>query len=345
MTRQSLKTPPTLQIHDESSLPSWLTKTLCLATVGMMFMPYFLEGKPFELRMLTIIFLYAVLGHGWNILGGYAGQTSLGHGVFFGIGAYVDAILVTQFNWSPWIGMPLGALVASMVGVALGWPCFKLRGHYFVIATLVLAESIFLLVNAWDDVGSAMGIQLPILQESWKHLQFSHHKEGYYYLSLAMLVFVTILVAKLQASRFGYVLRAIRDDEDAVRSLGFSPELYKQGAMALSAAIVGLAGGFYTQYVLFVDPASCLALSLSVTIALIAILGGVGTVAGPILGACVLIPLSEYSRVWFSGTGRNLDLLIYGALIMLISVRRPNGLFGIFNDMIKQKGDIHANRI
>ncbi len=143
-----------------------------------------------------------------------------------------------------------------------------------------------------------------------------------------LLAVVTALVWALQRSSFGFVLRAIRDDEAAVRSLGFSPARYKQVAMAVSAGIVGTCGGFFAQYVLFVDPPSVLALSLSVTIALIPILGGIGTVSGPIIGAAVLVPLSEYSRVWFSGTGRNVDLLIYGALIMLISVYRPQGLAG-----------------
>lgn len=297
--------------------------------------PALLGERPFELRMLTIVCLYATLGHGWNVLGGYAGQSSLGHGVFFGAGAYVTACLVGLLGASPWLALPAGALAAALIGVAIGWPCFRLRGHYFVIATLVVAESAFLLVNAWEPLGGAMGLNLPIRPDGFANLQFGRDKTGYYYVALAMLALVTALVWALQRSSFGFVLRAIRDDEAAVRSLGFSPARYKQVAMALSAAIVGACGGFFAQYVLFVDPPSVLALSLSVTIALIPILGGIGTVSGPIIGAAVLVPLSEYSRVWFSGTGRNVDLLVYGALIMLISVYRPQGLAGVLGDALR----------
>jgi branched-chain amino acid transport system permease protein len=226
--------------------------------------------------------------------------------------------------------MAAGGAVAAAAGVLIGIPCFRLKGHYFVIATLVVAESVFQLFTAWDWVGGAMGLQLPVREQGLLNLQFHRNKVPYYYIALGMLVAVTALVWWLEHSRFGYILRALRDDEEAARSLGFSPALYKLLAMALSAGIVGIGGVFFAQYVLFVDPFSVLALSFSVVIALIPILGGAGTVAGPILGAIVLVPISEYSRVLFSGTGRNVDLLIYGFLIMLISVYRPDGLAGLF---------------
>jgi branched-chain amino acid transport system permease protein len=146
-----------------------------------------------------------------------------------------------------------------------------------------------------------------------------------------MLVTVTGFAAWLRQSRLGYIFQAIRDDEDAARSLGFSPQRYKLIAVGLSAGIIGVCGVFYAQYVLFIDPASVLAVSLSVIIALIPIFGGVATVSGPIIGAAVLVPISEYSRVWFSGSGRNVDLLIYGFLIMAIAVYRPNGVVSIFS--------------
>ncbi len=307
----------------------WRVAGIVLLLLAALAAPRLLAERPFELRMVTVVCLYAVLGHGWNVIGGYAGQTSLGHGVFFGVGAYVTALAGSALGWNPWAGMALGALVAAAIGVAIGWPCFRLRGHYFVIATLVLAESAYLLVTAWEPLGGAMGLSLPIAPDGYANLQFARDKTGYYYIALGMLVATTVLVGWLQRAPFGYVLRAIRDDESATRSLGHSPARYKQAAMAISAAIVAVGGGFFAQYVLFVDPPSVLALSMSITIALIPILGGIGTVSGPIIGAAVLVPLSEYSRVWFSGSGRNVDLLIYGALIMLISVYRPQGLAGM----------------
>ncbi len=297
---------------------------------ALLVLPMALSDRPFELRMMVVIFLYAMLGHGWNILGGYAGQISVGHGLFFGLGAYTSTVLSLKLGLNPWFGMAAGGAVAAAAGVLVGIPCFRLKGHYFVIATLVVAESAFQLFTAWDWVGGAMGLQLPMQEQGLLNLQFHRNKVPYYYIALGMLAAVTALVWWLEHSRFGYILRALRDDEEAARSLGFSPASYKLLAMALSAGIVGIGGVFFAQYVLFIDPFSVLALSFSVVIALIPILGGAGTVAGPILGAVVLVPISEYSRVLFSGTGRNVDLLIYGFLIMLISVYRPDGLAGLF---------------
>lgn len=306
-------------------------KSLALAGLlgVLLVLPMALSDRPFELRMMVVIFLYAMLGHGWNILGGYAGQISVGHGLFFGLGAYTSTVLSLKLGLNPWFGMAAGGAVAAAAGVLVGIPCFRLKGHYFVIATLVVAESVFQLFIAWDWVGGAMGLQLPVQEQGLLNLQFHRNKVPYYYIALGMLAAVTALVWWLEHSRFGYILRALRDDEEAARSLGFSPASYKLLAMALSAGIVGIGGVFFAQYVLFIDPFSVLALSFSVVIALIPILGGAGTVAGPILGAIVLVPISEYSRVLFSGTGRNVDLLIYGFLIMLISVYRPDGLAGL----------------
>jgi len=306
---------------------------LGLLLIALSILPLALGARPFELRLFTVIFLYATLGHAWNILGGYAGQTSLGHGVLFGLGAYCSTMLLTRTGLSPWFGMLAGAALATMVGVLLGFVGFRLRGHYFVIATLVVAESVFLLFSAWDWVGAALGLQIPIAEESFGNFQFHRIKVGYYYIAFALLFATTLLVWWLEQSKIGMVLRAIRDDEDAVRSLGFSPLRYKLIAMAMSAAICGAGGVFYAQYVLFIDPPSVLALSLSVLIALIPILGGAGTLIGPILGAVVLIPISEYSRIYFSGSGRNVDLLIYGFLIMLMSVYRPDGLASLLRGM------------
>lgn len=306
---------------------------LALLLAVLIAAPVTLGERPFELRLLTLLFLYALLAHGWNILGGYAGQTSIGHGLFFGVGAYVSTLLGITLGVNPWLGMVAGAIAAATLGVLISIPCFRLRGHYFVIATLVVAESAQQLVTAWDWVGGAMGLQVPMAKEGLWNFQFHRDKTGYYYIALAMLVLVTAAIWLMQRSRFGIVLRAIRDDEEAARSLGFSTFRYKLVAMALSAGLVGICGVFYAQYVLYIDPASVLSLALSVLMALIVILGGAGTVAGPILGAAILVPLSEYSRVMFSGTGRNVDLLVYGMMIMIIAVCRPDGLMSLFRSL------------
>jgi branched-chain amino acid transport system permease protein len=302
---------------------------LALLLAGLAAIPLFLTGRPFELRLLTILFLYAAMGQAWNLLAGYAGQTSLGHGMFFGIGAYTSTMAAIGLELNPWLGGLLGSAVAASVGVAIGLACFRLKGHYFVIATLVLAESVTLLFADWEWVGAAMGLSLPIEEPSLLSFQFHRDKRPYYYIALAMVVLATVLVVWLDRRKTGHVLRALRDDEEATRSLGFSPMRYKLLAMALSAAMIGFCGTFFAQYVLFIDPPSVLSLQLSVMMALVTIVGGIGTPAGPIVGAAILVTVSEYARIWFSGSGRNIDLMIYGLVIMLVAVYRPAGIVSL----------------
>lgn len=299
--------------------------------VGLFVLPQLLVGRPFELRLLTIIFLYGVMGQAWNILGGYAGQTSIGHGLFFGLGAYTSTIAGLMLGLNPWLGAMLSIALSSCAGILIGLACFRLKGHYFVIATLVVAESVLLIFSQWSFVGAAIGLEIPIRPSGWLNFQFHRNKIPYYYISLILLVTVTLFVAWMEQSKIGYVLKAIRDDEDAARSLGFSPLRYKLIAMAISAGVLGFCGTFYAQYVLLVDPPSVLAGSISVIIALVAIFGGIGRIAGPIIGSVVLISLSEYSRIYFSGSGRNIDLLIYGALIMIIAAYCPGGVISLID--------------
>ncbi len=307
---------------------------LCGFLLGVLgWVPSILHARPFELRLLTIIFLYATMGQAWNILGGYAGQISIGHAIFFGLGAYTSTITSISLGLNPWLGGLLAIVVASSAGVLIGFPCFRLKSHYFVIATLVVAESAYLIFSQWNLVGGAIGLELPIRPSGFLNFQFGRDKAGYYYIALVLLTLVTLLVIAMDRSKIGHVLRAIRDDEDATQSLGFSARRYKLIAMAMSAGILGFCGTFYAQYILLIDPPSVLAGSLSIIIALIPIFGGIGTVPGPIIGSAVLITISEYSRVYFSGSGRNFDLMIYGALITFIAVYRPNGAMSIVDSL------------
>jgi branched-chain amino acid transport system permease protein len=282
----------------------------------------------FTLRVLIVIVMYATLGVAWNILGGYAGQVSIGHSIFFGLGAYTSTLVFLRLGWSPWLGLIAGMVVAAAVALLIGFPCFRLRGHYFVIATAVLAESIAVIFSGWEVVGSGLGLQLPILPSSFAAFQFHESKVPYYYISLGMLALALAVAALVERSKLGYCLKAIREDETAATSLAIDIRRYKLIAIAISGALTAMVGTFYAQFVLFIDPPSVLPLSLSVLIALIPIFGGIGTLGGPVLGAAVLIPISEFSRVYFSGSGRNVDLIIYGCLIMAISAWRPMGLIG-----------------
>ncbi|MGQ9824289.1 MAG: branched-chain amino acid ABC transporter permease [Desulfotomaculales bacterium] len=303
-----------------------------LAVLGLIFLalvlfPVFVS-RPFYLHLMILICLDSLLAGAWNILGGYAGQVSLGHAVYFGLGAYTSTVLLLEANVNPWLGMLAGALVAVFVSLLLGYPCFRLKGHYFVIATIALGEIVFVLFVNWEWIGGAVGKSLPILPASLANFQFAR-KEPYYYIALGFLCFQLLFTYLMEKSYLGYYFRAIKDDPDAARSLGINITLYKLVAMAMSAFFMALGGTFYAQYVLFIDPESVFPMMLSIQVCLLAILGGVGTLWGPLLGAAIMIPLSEFTRAYLGGGGTALDLLIYGLLIMIIAVAKPSGLMGI----------------
>ncbi len=284
---------------------------------------------PFQRRLMVVVLLYAMLGQAWNILGGYTGQVSLGHAVFFGIGAYTSTLLHLKLGVTPWIGLPAAGLVAALVSQFVGYPCFRLKGHYFVIATIVLAQIVQALFTNWDWAGGALGLRLPLLPESLLNFQFFSTKLPYYYISLALLAIVLAVTYLLEGSKAGYYFRAIKEDPDAARSLGVDITSYKMLAMAISAFFTGVGGAFYAQFVLYIDPESVLAFKTSVLIMLIAVVGGIGTLWGPVLGAFILIPLSEFTRVALGGAGRALDLVVYGILITLVAVFEPRGLWAL----------------
>jgi branched-chain amino acid transport system permease protein len=234
--------------------------------------------------------------------------------------------------------MPAGMTLAILVSQAIGYPCFRLRGHYFAIATIGIGEIVQTVAINWDAIGGARGVWLPIKPETLVNFQFHRAKWVYYYIALALLGSVFGLTALVERSRLGYYFRAIREDPDAAQSLGVPLTRYKLLAIAVSAAFTALGGTFYAQYVLFIDPESVLPTSLSILICLVAVLGGVGTLWGPALGAVVLISLSETTRVWLGGTGKAIDLMIYGGLIVLVAVFQPRGLMGLVDRVGRRVG-------
>ncbi|HEU4367015.1 MAG TPA: branched-chain amino acid ABC transporter permease [Methylomirabilota bacterium] len=295
-------------------------------------------ARPFPRHVMIMIFLYGALATAWNILAGYCGQISLGHAVYFGIGAYTSTFLVREAALTPWLGMLVGAALAVVVSQAIGYPVFRLRGHYFAIATIGFGEIVQTLVLNWDLVGGARGLFVPIKRpDSLLNLQFHDSKAVYYYLALGLLALALGATRWIERSRRGYYFRAIREDQDAAASLGVRVAREKHAAMAVSAALTALGGTFWAQYVLFIDPESVFPLSLSILICLVAVMGGVGSLWGPLLGAVVLVPLSEGTRVLLGGTGKALDLLIYGALIMAIAVFQPAGLMGLMRQLRRRR--------
>jgi len=299
---------------------------LALLVAGLVVYPHVFD-QPYQRHVLVMIFIYALMAQGWNVLAGYCGQISLGQAVFFGIGAYSAAFLYAQWQITPWVGMLVGVVLAVVVAIGIGLPTFRLRGHYFAIATLVIGEIAQTLFINWEFVGGATGVWVPIERESpWLTLQFHDNKLPNYYLGLGFLTVACLVVAWIERSKLGLYFRAIRDDPDAARSLGVDVTRYKLVAIMISAAFSAVAGAQFAQYVLVIDPESVFPLLLSILVVLMTMLGGIGTLWGPIIGASVLLPLSELTRIWFGGTGGAEDLMIYGALIVIISVAYPGGL-------------------
>jgi len=295
--------------------------------LALLAFPLFVSS-PFYFHLMILIFLYALLAGAWNILGGYTGQVSLGHAVFFGIGAYSSTLGLVNLGINPWLGMLAGGVIAVIISLIIGYPTFRLRGHYFVIATIALGEIVFVLFTNWEWAGGAVGKTLPFIEPGLKSFQFGP-KAPYYYIALSLLTIQLAVTYWMQRSYLGYYFQAIREDQDAARSLGIDISHYKLVAMGFSAFFMAIGGSFYAQYVMYIDPESVLPMMLSIQVCLIAILGGVGTIAGPVIGAAIMIPLAEYSRALLGGSGSALDLVIYGLLIMIIAVAKPSGLMGL----------------
>ena len=286
------------------------------------------------LDLLFTLLLYAVLGQSWNWISGYAGNISFGHAIFFGCGAYAAALCVTH-GLTPWLAIGLGALVAAALALVTGFPTLALRGHYFSIATIAVAALVdaFVRVSPW--LGQANGFELPIAP-GFANLQFAQ-KGPYVILALALFALVQLATMGLERSRLGYYLRALRANHAAAASVGIDERRWKLIAFAWSAAIASAAGVLYAQYNLFVDPPSTIALAISIDIALVGVVGGIGTLWGPVVGALVYVVLAKGVALEFGGGGKGYDLVIYGAIICVIAAWRPHGIVGSIVDAIRRR--------
>lgn len=281
-------------------------------------------------NVLILTLMYAALAQSWNILGGYCGQISLGHALYFGVGAYAATYLFTSFGITPWVGLLAGGGLSAALALVLGYFCFSLKGHYFAIATIVIAEIGLLIVHNAEFLGAAMGIQWPIGADNWATLQFTRSKVPFIYLALALFAITWVVCYAIEGSRWGFWWRAIKDDPEAAQSLGVEIFQSKMAAAAVSAFFTAVAGAFYAAYVSYIDPESVMSFRFSLLFALPAVLGGVGTLWGPALGALVLIPITEVTRSYLGGSGSGIDLIIYGSLIMVVALAKPEGLMSLF---------------
>jgi branched-chain amino acid transport system permease protein len=287
-------------------------------------------SSPFEQRLGALVLLYAIMASSWNIVGGYAGQVSVGHVVFFGCGAYAAMGAYAHFGLPPVVGIPGGIVLAVAIAAIVGVPTLRLSGHYFSMATIAVAELIRLVVTNIDYLGAAVGLSGPTVPRNIFDLSFISALP-YYYLFLAVLVLTLLITWWMANSRMGFYLRAIRDSERAARSLGAPASRIKLYAFMLSAGLTSVAGALYALMFGFVDPDSGLGLLISVKILIIAALGGAGLLFGPLVGAVILVPLEEISNSLLGGKGAGLTFVVYGAIIVLIARFQPGGILTLIN--------------
>jgi branched-chain amino acid transport system permease protein len=290
-------------------------------------LPVFVESR-FWLGFWTTTLFFALLGQSWNILGGYGGQVSFGHAVFFGTGAYVSAVLQVRFGIDAWTSAAIAVAAGALVGAFIGALTFRygLRGSYFALVTLAFAEVFRVLVNAWDFTGSGFGMLVP-MKPGAANLQFAD-RTWFYYAILALVLVAYALTWRMERSRFGAYLLAIRENEDAARALGINAFRIKLAAITLSGAMAAVAGVFYIQYYLFVDSHLGYGPAMSVNALLAPLIGGAGTVLGPLIGALALGSLAELTSLLL-GKQPGVNLLAFGVLLLLILRFLPNGLMGL----------------
>ena len=289
-------------------------------------------STPFQQRLGALVLLYAIAASAWNIIGGYAGQVSVGHVVFFGCGAYAAMGAYAHFALSPLIGIPVGIVASVAISAVVGVPTLRLSGHYFSMATIAVAELVRLIVTNTEYLGAGVGLSGPTVPRNVFDLSFISALP-YYYLFLAILALTLGITWWMTNSRMGFYLRAIRDSERAARSLGAPASRTKLYAYMLSAGLTSVAGALYAMMFGFVDPESGLGILISVKILIMAALGGAGLLFGPLVGAAILVPLEEISNNLLGGKGAGLTFVLYGAIIVLIARFQPGGILMLINRM------------
>jgi branched-chain amino acid transport system permease protein len=293
----------------------------------------------FLLDSLVLILIWGTCAAAWNVAGGYAGQISLGHAAFFGIGAYGAALLTTRWTLSAWIGVAVGALVATIVGLVIGYLSNRLRGPYFVLATIAFSQVLLVVMSRWRGfTAGSEGIPVPFRPGFWTLGIADKRQWVWIVVGLAALAWLVGLY--LDRSRRGYQLVAVREDEDAALSLGVPARWLKVAAICVSAALTAASGALWAQYVGFVDPFYVFSVDLSVRFALAAIIGGVGTALGPFLGAALVTTVETYLRAQFGGIGAGLVgiyLIVYGCALIVMVRWAPQGLVGWFDEYRRRR--------
>jgi branched-chain amino acid transport system permease protein len=293
---------------------------------------------PYALAIAINVLFFAYLGQAWNLVGGYAGQLSAGHAVFVGVGGYAAAVLAAETGLTPWIGMFVGGALAAALGGVIGYLGFRfgLRGFYFVLLTVAFAEVCRIVVSNWDRVGGAVGFYITFTGDP-RRLSFQDDR-AWYYIALGLLLLATGIAWVVERRRFGIYLTAIREDETACEALGVDTLRYKLLAMMLSSFLTGLAGAFYAYRYSSLQPNAVFGIPLSVEIIIRPIVGGAGTLAGPIVGSLILTPLAELSRALFGQGGwHGAHLILYGVLLVAVVLFVPHGVVPWLRDVLRRR--------
>lgn len=297
----------------------------------------------FFLDSLILILMWGAVSGAWNVAGGYAGQVSLGHSAFFGIGAYSAALMATRWSASPWLGMLVGAMVATGAGLIIGYLSNRLKGPYFALATIAFSQVLLIVASRWRAfTAGSEGVPVPFRPGFWT-LGFAS-KVSWVYLVLSLALAVYLVQVYLERSRIGYRLAGVREDEDAAEALGIPSRRLKVMAVAASAALTSVCGTLWAQYVGFVDPFYVFSVDLSIRFALNAIIGGIGTAMGPFIGSILITSLETFLRASFSDVRGGLVgiyLIIYGCLLIVVVRFIPQGLVGWFGQRFRAIG-LHA---
>ena len=319
------------RVAGAGSIPS-LNRTVLLLAGGLLLtlVPLaLLSGDRFWLNILVYTYLFAGLAVAWNIIAGFGGQFSLGHGVFFAVGAYMTARLYLIWGVSPWLGLIPGALVCAVIGPLIFWPTFRLKGSFFAIATLAFNEVAFVLANYFETVtGGPRGLQIPF-RASFGNMIFEHPL-SYAVLMFAFMAICVAISVWIRRSRLGYYLLAVREDEDAARASGIDVAGVKLRGTAISAALSAIGGALFAMYVRTIDPPTLFSLTdVGFKFALLALIGGIGTLSGPVLGAFLIIPVESWLRAELGGGLPGMHLAILGGLMLLAALFMRHGIAGL----------------
>ncbi len=325
---------------DFSDFPRFDLLVAGLVSIFLLAFPLFPHSS-FAMATMIQFLMFSVYGMGWNTIGGYGGQVDLGKAQYVGIGAYTTAVLLIRWDIPFWVSMPIGVCFAVTWSFIIGYPLFRLKGHYFAIATIATSLVLKDIFEVWDFVGAARGLEIsPIKYHPPDFLRLIFRQDIYYYYVILGFFFLGILYVNwFRKSQLGYQLHSIKDNEHVAQSLGINVHWAKIKTYAIATAFVSVVGSFHACYIKNIEPEDTMSLDISILIALMAMLGGAGSLWGPIIGAAVMIPAKNYLKAWLGAQAGlvGIDLVIYAAVIMLISAVEPRGIWGIVEKLRQKK--------